>query len=173
MDCRLFDVSKSVKLVACFDRKGLLYCSWPFIAQSIDSVILRRSCGIRVGRLEYNSKFDRDELLRSVNEGRLCGKLKEVLNVILRVPEGKVATYLAVSKAVEVHQRVVGRLLSLNPYPVVYPCHRVVRSNGSLGGYSAGVHVKRALLEAEGVRLVNDKVATKNFIIFNLSTYST
>ena len=48
--------------------------------------------------------------------------------------------------------RAVGSACATNPLPVVIPCHRVVRSDGSLGGYLGGLEVKRALLELEGAR---------------------
>ncbi|MBN2566310.1 MAG: methylated-DNA--[protein]-cysteine S-methyltransferase [Candidatus Eisenbacteria bacterium] len=48
-------------------------------------------------------------------------------------------------------ERVVGRALATNPFPVVVPCHRAIRSDGGLGGYQGGVAMKRALLEFVGV----------------------
>jgi methylated-DNA-[protein]-cysteine S-methyltransferase len=45
----------------------------------------------------------------------------------------------------------VGNALATNPFPIVIPCHRAIRSDGSLGGYQGGLEMKRALLEQEGV----------------------
>jgi methylated-DNA-[protein]-cysteine S-methyltransferase len=45
--------------------------------------------------------------------------------------------------------RAVGQSLSRNPIPIILPCHRVIESDGSIGGYSAGVDIKRRLLEIE------------------------
>ena len=68
------------------------------------------------------------------------------------VPPGRVTTYSSLARALGTSPRVVGRLMALNPNPVVVPCHRVVRSDGSLGGYSmGGPRIKRRLLEMEGV----------------------
>lgn len=47
--------------------------------------------------------------------------------------------------------RAVGRALARNPFPIIIPCHRAVRTDGFLGGYQGGVGMKRALLEMEGV----------------------
>ncbi|SDR73494.1 methylated-DNA-[protein]-cysteine S-methyltransferase [Corynebacterium timonense] len=59
------------------------------------------------------------------------------------------ATYLGNPAAV----RAVGAACAANPLPVVSPCHRVLRSDGSLGGYRGGLEIKRALLDVEaGVR---------------------
>jgi len=70
---------------------------------------------------------------------------------LLSVPRGAVTTYRLYADAVGISPRQVGRLMASNPYPILLPCHRVVYSNGELGGYSGGgVEVKRALLEYEG-----------------------
>jgi methylated-DNA-[protein]-cysteine S-methyltransferase len=47
----------------------------------------------------------------------------------------------------------VGNALATNPFPIVIPCHRAIRSDGTLGGYQGGLAMKRALLEQEGVDL--------------------
>jgi methylated-DNA-[protein]-cysteine S-methyltransferase len=47
----------------------------------------------------------------------------------------------------------VGRALATNPFPILIPCHRVVRSDGSIGGYGGGPAMKRALLALEGVEV--------------------
>ena len=47
--------------------------------------------------------------------------------------------------------RAVGRVMGANPWPVLVPCHRVLRSNGEIGGFSSGVELKRYLLRLEGV----------------------
>jgi methylated-DNA-[protein]-cysteine S-methyltransferase len=46
--------------------------------------------------------------------------------------------------------RAVGRANGTNPVPVVIPCHRVIESNGKIGGYSCGIEIKEKLLELEG-----------------------
>jgi methylated-DNA-[protein]-cysteine S-methyltransferase len=60
--------------------------------------------------------------------------------------------------------RAVGRALATNPFPIIIPCHRAVRSDGSLGGYQGGLAMKRALLEMEGVEFdARGRVATPGF----------
>ena len=54
--------------------------------------------------------------------------------------------------------RAVGTALRANPCPIVVPCHRVIRSNGEIGGYSLGLEWKRFLLELEGHRIRGDRV---------------
>jgi methylated-DNA-[protein]-cysteine S-methyltransferase len=70
------------------------------------------------------------------------------------IPRGEVRTYGQIAAQVGCPRgaRAVGNALANNPFPIVIPCHRAVRSDGSLGGFQGGVAMKRALLEMEGVR---------------------
>jgi len=52
--------------------------------------------------------------------------------------------------------RVVGNALARNPFPIIIPCHRAIKTNGELGGFQGGLDMKRALLELEGIE-VSDK----------------
>ncbi len=74
--------------------------------------------------------------------------VKSVLNYVRKIPYGNVVTYGFIAKILNTSPRAVGRALSLNPVPIVIPCHRVVSSNG-LGGFSQGVWIKRELLRLE------------------------
>ena len=67
---------------------------------------------------------------------------------------GKVSTYGDIAKALgmPLAARLIGQILHENPNPVVVPCHRVVHSNGKIGGYAYGSEKKRKLLEEEGVK---------------------
>jgi methylated-DNA-[protein]-cysteine S-methyltransferase len=79
---------------------------------------------------------------------------REVLGVLRRIPAGAVKTYGEVAKTLGQPgaARAVGAACARNPLPLLIPCHRVVRSDGGLGGFSlrGGVALKRRLLEAEG-----------------------
>jgi len=79
---------------------------------------------------------------------------KEVLAALRRIPAGEVRTYGEIARAVGQPgaARAVGAACARNPVPLLIPCHRVVRSDGGLGGYSltGGVGLKRRLLDAEG-----------------------
>ncbi|GBF08964.1 methylated-DNA-protein-cysteine methyltransferase [Aeropyrum pernix] len=77
-----------------------------------------------------------------------------VYTLLHLIPPGKVTTYSSLARASGLSPRAVGRILARNPSPIAVPCHRVVRSDGSIGGYSmGGPRVKAALLKLEGVRL--------------------
>ena len=81
----------------------------------------------------------------------------KVWNFLRKIPRGKVKTYSEVAKLIgkPLAVRAVANAIGKNPYAPKIPCHRVIRSDGSLGGYSGkgGVKTKRFLLKKEGIRL--------------------
>ncbi len=78
---------------------------------------------------------------------------KKVLRFLKKIPRGRVATYKSIGDRFKLHPRVVGLIMSRNEHPELYPCFKVVKSNGELGGYSAGgVKRKAELLRKEGVK---------------------
>ena len=79
---------------------------------------------------------------------------RKVLRALARISKGKVSTYgaIAAKTGAPGGARAAGQGCANNPFPIVFPCHRVVRSDGSLGGFGGGLKLKRALLEMEGVR---------------------
>lgn len=78
---------------------------------------------------------------------------RRVLTAALSVHRGQVTTYGEIARQIgrPGASRAVGQALGHNPVPIVLPCHRVLASNGSLGGYSGGLAIKIALLKMEGV----------------------
>lgn len=89
-------------------------------------------------------------------------KLSErVYKKLLEVPKGKVTTYRDLAEAVGLKngQRAIGRIMNQNQYPVIIPCHRVVKSDGNIGGYSYGKEVKIHLLSKEGIKIKNEKIS--------------
>lgn len=87
-------------------------------------------------------------------------KASDVYDLLVKIPEGKVTTYGDIAKALgSPHaSRAVGRILNKNPNPVVVPCHRVVMSDGCIGGYAFGKAMKKGLLEKEGLRFAGDGI---------------
>jgi methylated-DNA-[protein]-cysteine S-methyltransferase len=82
------------------------------------------------------------------------------------IPRGWVSTYgrIAAHLGVPGGARAVGRALSRNPFPIVVPCHRAIRSDGRLGGFQGGRKMKQALLELEGVEVTpQGRVTTDRF----------
>jgi len=78
---------------------------------------------------------------------------KQVLLAEYAIPRGKVSTYNMIAGYLQNPRgaRAVGTALATNPFPVVIPCHRAIRSDGTLGGYQGGLKMKRDLLEMEGI----------------------
>jgi methylated-DNA-[protein]-cysteine S-methyltransferase len=85
--------------------------------------------------------------------GRGSSFQQTVLLAERTIPRGRVASYsgLALHVGRPKAARAVGTALARNPFPIVIPCHRTLRTDGSLGGFGGGLDMKRALLEMEGV----------------------
>ena len=79
----------------------------------------------------------------------------KVWRYLKKIPVGSTKTYSQVAKAIgtPLAVRAVANAIAKNPYPTQIPCHRVIRSDGSLGGYSArgGLKTKKKLLKTEGI----------------------
>ena len=79
----------------------------------------------------------------------------KVWNAISKIPKGKVKTYKELARSIRKPKasRAVANACGKNPFPIKIPCHRVIRSDGRLGGYSGkgGIKTKRKLLMNEGV----------------------
>jgi methylated-DNA-[protein]-cysteine S-methyltransferase len=91
---------------------------------------------------------------------------RRVLLAELKIPRGWVSTYGRIARSLGVSKaaRAVGTALARNPFPIIIPCHRAIRSNGELGGFRGGLEMKRALLELEGVEVsATGKVLTSRF----------
>ena len=84
----------------------------------------------------------------------------EVYSLLKKVPEGKVTTYGDLAKALGHPRaaRAIGRIMNTNPDPIVVPCHRVVASDGGIGGYAYGTKVKKDILAGEGVSFDGDRI---------------
>ncbi len=76
---------------------------------------------------------------------------KKVWLALRDVPYGETRTYRWLAERIgnPGASRAVGQALSKNPIPIVLPCHRIIESDGSIGGYSSGIDIKRRLLEIE------------------------
>ncbi|MDO8470109.1 MAG: MGMT family protein [bacterium] len=96
-----------------------------------------------------------------------------VYQVLRRVPRGKVTTYAALARAVgrPGASRAVGNAMNRNPFPSAplragartVPCHRVVRSDGMVGGFARGTKRKIKMLKREGVKIEQGKIDLKRF----------
>ncbi|MBI4981061.1 MGMT family protein [Candidatus Woesearchaeota archaeon] len=89
---------------------------------------------------------------------------EKVYALCRKIPRGKVTTYAEIARALDCNAyQAVGNALKSNPYAPVVPCHRVVKSNGRIGGFKGktqgkAIHEKIKLLETEGVEIIGSKV---------------
>jgi methylated-DNA-[protein]-cysteine S-methyltransferase len=78
---------------------------------------------------------------------------KKVYEIVKRIPRGKTATYKEIALQLKTSPRAVGQALKVNPFAPVVPCHRVIMSNGKVGGYNgnnpANIRKKIELLKKE------------------------
>ncbi len=117
------------------------------IRDDVPGEIKRELCDYAEGRCRA---FDLPVDLSAVKPFQLA-----VLSVISHIPFGETRTYGWVARAIGKPgaARAVGQALHTNPIPIILPCHRVIASNGSLGGYGGGLELKKRLLQLEGATL--------------------
>lgn len=151
-------------LLAAVTTRGLVTLSYP--DHPVDEVLHDLSAKISPRVLEVPGCTD--EVRRQLDryfEGRLrqfdlpidwrlsTGFTRHVLQQTSKVPFGQLSTYrdVAAKAGSPRASRAAGNALGSNPIPIVVPCHRIVRSNGDLGGYTGGLDRKRLLLRIEGL----------------------
>jgi methylated-DNA-[protein]-cysteine S-methyltransferase len=87
---------------------------------------------------------------------------QKVLRELQKIPYGKVRSYLWIGKRMghAMAARAVGQAVGRNPIPIIIPCHRVIRKDGSLGGFSLGEEIKKRLLFLEGVFKGSERIGS-------------
>lgn len=94
------------------------------------------------------------ELSLNIADLSLCTEFQQlVLRAEHRIPRGSISTYKLIAEYLGKRNgaRAVGNALANNPFPLIVPCHRAIRSDRQLGGYQGGLEMKRALLENEDI----------------------
>ena len=76
---------------------------------------------------------------------------KKIWNILKKIPKGKTLSYGKIAKKLKVSPRYVGKVCGQNKHVLAIPCHRIIKSDGSLGGFSSigGVSLKQKLLDFE------------------------
>jgi methylated-DNA-[protein]-cysteine S-methyltransferase len=107
--------------------------------------------------LKQDKDISKRPLTKTINS-------EDVYSMLLTIPKGKVSTYGDLAKALgyPTASRYIGRILGKNPNPIKVPCHRVVMSNGKIGGYALGTQKKKELLQNEGV-IFSDEYIVNEF----------
>ena len=85
-----------------------------------------------------------------------------------KIPPGKVISYSGLAKMIgqPLAYRAVGSAMNKNPFAPKVPCHRVVKSNGDLGGFADDINLKIKRLQEEGVEVANNKIVNFQSILF-------
>ena len=121
------------------------------VHQSINPTILRQVKLIQRFLSGQKVKFNLNLLaLETCSEFQ-----KRVLLTENGIPRGWVSTYGRIGRYVGMNRgaRAIGNALATNPFPIIIPCHRAIRSDLTLGGYQGGIDMKRTLLEFEGIKI--------------------
>jgi len=88
---------------------------------------------------------------------------KKVYKILKGVPKGRVTTYKKIAKKLKTSPRAVGNALNKNPYAPKIACHRVIKTNGEVGGFSRGKRNKVKLLKKEGIQILKGKIDLKKY----------
>ena len=94
------------------------------------------------------------EIPLAITDLAQCSPFQQaVLRAEYRIPRGEVSTYrlIAAHIGMPTGARAVGTALAHNPFPLIVPCHRAIRSDRQLGGFQGGIAMKQALLSREGI----------------------
>ena len=90
---------------------------------------------------------------------------EECYSILRKVPRGKVTTYKALAKELNTKAfRAVGNAMNKNPYAPIVPCHRVINSDGRLGGFASGIKNKIKMLKNEGIKIKNNEIDLDKYL---------
>ncbi len=87
--------------------------------------------------------------------------MMQILHWLKNIPTGKVVTYKSLGKQFGIHPRIVARILASNTEQDIYPCYKVICSDGKLGGYNLWIDEKIRRLQADGISVKNNTVEKK------------
>lgn len=109
-------------------------------------------------------------LIQAIHSIESSNFTKDCYLALLKIPKGKVTTYALLAKHLNSKAaRVVGSAMRKNPFAPEVPCHRVVRSGGSIGQYNGGTDKKIKLLKQEGLKIKDGKVVNFKEVLFNFT----
>jgi len=112
------------------------------------------------------------EEMRNKNDMKITPFQQAVYDLCSKIPTGRISTYKEIADAMGksgLACRAVGMALNKNPFAPTVPCHRVIRTDGSIGGFALGTSNKMALLLEENIKVENGKIVDFDKKFFNLS----
>ncbi|HEY0196632.1 MAG TPA: MGMT family protein [Methanobacterium sp.] len=126
------------------------------IARDIAMIYRGKRADLKIEQLELDvDKSNRQLPVKS-------GFMRDVLIETYKIPYGEVETYKSLAEKVSTRAyRAVGTVMARNPFPFIIPCHRVVKSDLTIGNYGGGSQMKREILKKEGIHLSGDKIIKK------------
>lgn len=93
---------------------------------------------------------------------------KKIIFRLRKISKGKVSTYKILAECFKVSPRLIGKILSKNPYPKKFPCYKIVKSNGEIGGYNGGIGKKEILLKKDRLEIKGNKIVNfKDYLFKN------
>ncbi len=92
----------------------------------------------------------------------------KALLLLRKVPKGRVVSYGELARACGTSPRAIGMIMKNNKDPVRYPCYKVIKSDGSVGGYRKGISKKIALLRKDGIKKKNDRIDKRYLYRFSV-----
>lgn len=101
----------------------------------------------------------------------MTGLAEKTYKLLASVPRGRVTTYKALADALGTRAyRAIGQFMKHNPYAPIVPCHRVVASNGTIGGFNGGIAKKIRMLRKEGVKITGNRIIDFPAVLFLFPT---
>lgn len=92
---------------------------------------------------------------------------KKTYQLLATVPRGRVTTYKALAQALGTKSyRAIGQFMKHNPYAPRVPCHRVVASDGTIGGFNGGIVKKIRMLRTEGIKISKNSIVNFPTVLF-------
>jgi methylated-DNA-[protein]-cysteine S-methyltransferase len=96
-------------------------------------------------------------------------KSEKILLMLKDIPKGKVTTYGALARAAKSSPRAVGQIMRRNPWPETCPCYKVIKSDGTIGGFDGQVRGKKisdkiAKLRGDGIEIKDGKIDLDRFL---------
>jgi len=92
----------------------------------------------------------------------------KALLLLRKMPRGRVVSYGELARACRTSPRAIGMIMKNNKDPVRYPCYKVIKADGSIGGYSKGIGKKIKLLKGDKIKIKNNRVDKKYFYVFSV-----
>jgi methylated-DNA-[protein]-cysteine S-methyltransferase len=123
------------------------------IVQEIASIYFGKNINFDLKLLEMDIESEYETSTIKTNFER------DVILEVSKIPHGTVQTYKDIAESLNTEgYRAVGTAIGKNPFPIVVPCHRVIRSDGSIGWFRGGTEVKVDMLTNEGLKIISNRI---------------